>query len=121
MPGPHPSPEKIFQNALMAHVNAAVLATAVTHSLFSHIEKGADTADAIARRANISVRGAQALLDGLVGMGLLRVSAGKYTNSDEAPLYLVEGKPAYLGAQAKMVLGPLGQSLQQLPDVVKTG
>jgi len=121
MPGQHPSPEKILQNSMMAHVHSTVLGAASTHSLFTHIDKGADTTESIAKRAGISLRGTQALLDGLVGMGLLKVAGGKYANSEEASFYLVEGKPAYLGEQTKMVFGEMGQSLLQLPDIVKTG
>jgi SAM-dependent methyltransferase len=72
-------------------------------------------------RPRLSLRGTQALLDGLVGLGLVRVSAGKYANSEEASAFLVEGKPTYLGAHAKMVVSPFGQVFQRLPEVVKTG
>jgi ubiquinone/menaquinone biosynthesis C-methylase UbiE len=110
-----------MQNAMLAYVNSTILATATTYSFFTHIEKGAATTEEIAKRAGVSVRGAQALLDGLTGMGLLKVSAGKYANTESASFYLVEGKPAYLGGMTKMVLTPMGLSFHQLPEVVRTG
>lgn len=119
--GPTPSPERILQHSMMAHATAATVAAAVTHSLFTHIEEGANTPDMLASRAGLSRRGTLALLDALVGIGLLQVVDGGYRNSEEARFYLVEGQPAYLGEHAKMVLSPFGQAFQGLPEAVRTG
>jgi ubiquinone/menaquinone biosynthesis C-methylase UbiE len=116
-----PSPEKVIEHTLIAHATAAVVATAATHSLFTLIEEGADTPEALAGRAGLSPRGTLAVLDALVGIGLIRVVDGRYRNSEEASFYLVENQPAYLGAHARMVLGPYGRAFQQLPEVVRTG
>jgi len=51
-----PSPALILQHSLMAHVSAAALGTAATHALFTHIEQGAATCEAIAQRAGLSLR-----------------------------------------------------------------
>lgn len=116
-----PSPEKILQYTLQAHASAAAVAAAATHALFTHIERGAHTVDAIASAAAISVRGAQALLDAMVGLGLVHVADGRYTNSAEARVYLVEGEPAYLGSHAKLVLSPFGRAFGSLAEVARTG
>jgi ubiquinone/menaquinone biosynthesis C-methylase UbiE len=121
MPGTSPSPEKVIQHSMMAHATAAAVGAAVTHALFTHIEEGADTPDALAERAGLSRRGTLALLDALTCIGLLRVADGSYRNSEEASFYLVHGKPAYLGAHAQMVFAPFGQAFRQLPDVVRSG
>ena len=44
----------------------AILAAAVHHSVFTHVEAGADTVEALAKKAGVSARGAGTLLDGLV-------------------------------------------------------
>lgn len=116
-----PTPEKILQHTLQGMASTASLGAAAAHSLFTHIEKGAETVEAIAGAASISIRGAQALLDALVGLELVHVVDGKYKNSPEASFYLVEGKPAYLGTHAKMVFSPFGRSFLELPEVVRTG
>ncbi|HEV2292416.1 MAG TPA: methyltransferase [Tepidisphaeraceae bacterium] len=116
-----PSPEKILQHTLQGHAAAAALGAAATHSLFTHIDRGAATAAEIAGAAAISLRGAQALLDAVVALGLVHVADGRYTNSEEASFYLVEGKPAYLGAQAKLVLSPFGRGFANIADVARTG
>lgn len=116
-----PSPEKILSHTLQGMASTTALGAAATHSLFTHIEKGAGTTEEIARAAEISVRGAQALLDAMVALELVKVADGEYKNSPEASFYLVEGKPAYLGAHAKMVFSPFGRSFLNLPEVARTG
>ena len=82
---------------------SAVLGSASRHELFAHLEKS-QTAAAVAKKARISPRGAQALLDGLAGLGLLTLSGGRYRNTPEASFYLVKGKPGYLGAMAEVMM-----------------
>lgn len=116
-----PSPEKVLSYTLQGMASSTALGAAATHSLFTHIEKGAGTVEEIARAASISVRGTQALLDALVALELVQVADGTYKNAPDASFYLVEGKPAYLGTHAKMVFSPFGRSFLDLPEVAKTG
>ncbi|MET9256561.1 methyltransferase [Streptomyces sp. NPDC048182] len=97
-----------------------VLGTAASYDLFTHLEDGAGTAGELARRAGIAVRGAQALLDGLVALELIELSGGRYRNTPEASAFLVAGRPMSLAAFAQVKMGHLG-SLAALPDVVRTG
>ncbi|MDX3382046.1 class I SAM-dependent methyltransferase [Streptomyces niveiscabiei] len=94
--------------------------TAATYDLFTHLEDGAGTPEELAARAGIAVRGARALLDGLVALELVEVAGGHYRNSREASAFLVAGRPASLAAFARLKMGHLG-SLAALPDVVKAG
>jgi len=53
----HPlSPEKILSHTLQGIASTTAPGAAATHSLFTHIEKGADTVEEIAHAAAISVR-----------------------------------------------------------------
>jgi SAM-dependent methyltransferase len=97
-----------------------ILGAAASHSLFTHLEAGSDTADQLAARAGISQRGVQALLDGLVSLGLVELRDGSYRNSAEAATFLVEGRPSCLSTFAKLKLTHMG-SLAVLPDVVRAG
>jgi len=114
-----PTLEHIFQISTGAWA-AAILGAGVTHSVFTHIAKGTDTAEAIARETRISGRGAEALLDGLVGLGLLTRSERRFRNSPEADEFLVEGKPSYFGGFPKVMLREFSE-WASLPDVVRTG
>jgi len=97
-----------------------ILGTAASHSVFTHLENGATDADQVAARAGISARGAQALLDGLVSVGLVEVEDGRYRNSAEASAFLVEGRPTCLSGFAKLKMGHMA-SLTGLPDMVRVG
>jgi SAM-dependent methyltransferase len=113
------TPARIMQIATGGWA-ASVLAAASTHSLFTHIETGADTAENLARKASLSLRGTQALLDGLVGLGLLTVSGGRYRNAPDASEFLDENKSAYFGGFAKVLFEEFPKRMA-LPEVARTG
>lgn len=119
-PPPAVSPERVLMHTLPAVTGAYVLATAADCSLFTHLENGAHSAASLAGRAGISERGAQALLDGLTGMGLVESAEDGYRNSPEASAYLVEGRPTYMGGFARMILSQ-AEAFPQLPQAVRNG
>jgi SAM-dependent methyltransferase len=98
-----------------------IVGTASKYALFTHIEDGARTVEQLAARAGISIRGAQALLDGLVSLELIEVEAGEYRNTEEAAAFLVDHRPTSLTGFAKVKMGHMGGSLVDLPDVVREG
>jgi SAM-dependent methyltransferase len=114
-----PTPERIMQLATGCWATS-ILGAAVNHSLFNHLDAGADGADTLAARAGISVRGAQTLLDGLVALELVQVHGGSYRNGPEAAAFLVEGRPGCMGGFAKFMLADMG-SWSALTEVVRTG
>jgi SAM-dependent methyltransferase len=99
---------------------ASILGAAARHGLFTALEGHPNTADGLARQAGISFRGAQALLDGLTGLGLLTLSGGQYSNTPEASAFLVKGQPGYLGAIAEVFLEDFA-TWQNLPEAARTG
>jgi SAM-dependent methyltransferase len=119
MAPPKPSPDKISQLSTGGW-SCAALGTAVIHKFFTRIAEGAETPDEIARATGTSARGARALLDALVSLGLLTVSGERYANAPEAAEYLVEGKPTFMGGFARMCVSELTK-WAQLPTVVRTG
>ena len=119
MTGGRPTSERILQLA-NGYWATGILGVAAGHSLFTHLEAGADTADQLAARAGISERGARTLLDGLVGLGLVEVREGRYRNADDAAAFLVEGRPGCLSDFAALKLSHVG-SLAALSEVVRRG
>src|SRR5712691_11159341 len=111
--------ERIMQVATGAWATS-LLATGVVYSIFTHIATGHDTLEDIARKAAISQRGAGALLDGLVGLGFLSVSDGRYRNAPDASEFLVEGKPSYFGGFPKVLFGKFSERTA-LPEAARTG
>src|SRR5690349_20318123 len=102
-----PSPEKVLQ-LITGGWACSILGAGVRHQIFTKLEGAPDTGESIASKVGISPRGAQALLDGLTGLGLLELTNGRYQNSAEASAFLVMGKPAYLGAMAEVMLEDFG-------------
>ncbi|MFI9833694.1 methyltransferase dimerization domain-containing protein [Streptomyces sp. NPDC051913] len=114
-----PSPVGIMR-LINGYWATGVLAAAATHSVFTHLADGVDSADELARRAAIAERGAQTLLDGLVSIGLVELHEGRYRNTPEAATYLVEDTPVSLAPFARLKLGHTG-SLTDLAEVVRVG
>ncbi|WP_405922525.1 methyltransferase [Streptomyces sp. NBC_00035] len=114
-----PAPDGVMR-LINGYWATGVIGAAATHRVFTHLENGAGTAAQVAARAEISERGAQGLLDGLVSVELVVLEAGRYRNSPEASAFLVEGTPASLAGFAKLKLQHTG-SLADLPEVVRLG
>ncbi|MEU5255483.1 class I SAM-dependent methyltransferase [Streptomyces longwoodensis] len=114
-----PAPDGVMR-LINGYWNTGIIAAAATHRLFTHLEEGAGTAAEIASRAQVSERGAQALLDGLVSIDLVTLDGGRYRNTPAASAFLVEGKPASLAGFAKLKLQHVA-SVTDLPEVVRVG
>ena len=114
-----PAPDRVMQLITGAWA-ASIVGSAARHGIFTALESRPDDANGLATRVNISTRGAQALLDGLTGLGLLTLSGGTYGNTPEASTFLVKDRPSYLGALAEVFLDDFG-TWQKLPDAVRTG
>jgi len=97
-----------------------ILGVAAKCSLFTHLDTGVDTAARLAAEAGISERGAQTLLDGLVGLGLVESHGARYRNTAEAAAFLVEGKRACLSGYAALKLGQMDK-MSSLVEVFRTG
>jgi ubiquinone/menaquinone biosynthesis C-methylase UbiE len=114
-----PRPDRIMAIA-NGYWATGILGVAAKHSLFTHIEAGVDTADQLAAATGISERGAQTLLDGLVGLGLVEPHDGRYRNTAEAATFLVDGRRTSLSGYAKLKLGQMDKLVGQL-GVFNTG
>ncbi len=114
-----PTPEKVMQ-IITGGWATSILGAAARHGIFTALEGNPDTAENVAKNTGISSRGAQALLDGLTGLGLLTLSEKRYRNTPEASFYLVKDKPSYLGGMAEVFLEDF-HTWQKLPEAAKTG
>jgi len=114
-----PTPDRVMQ-LITGGWATSVLGAAAHHGIFTALDGNPATAETVAKKTGISPRGAQALLDGLAGLGLLTLSEGRYQNSPDASSFLVKGKPTYLGGMAEVFLQDFG-TWQNLPEAAKTG
>jgi len=116
---PAEKPDSLLQLAT-AYRGSAVFAAAAAHQVFTHLQRGAGTAAELAAAAGISARGAQVVLDGLLGLGLIALSDGRYANAPAAAAFLLEGAPGSLAGMAQLpqVMMP---TWAKLAEAVKTG
>ena len=120
MAGPAgPTPDRVMQY-ITGGWAAAVLGSAARHGVFDALEGGGGRAEDVARKTGLSARGAQALLDGLTGLGLISSSGGSYRNSPDASAFLVKASPSYFGGMADVMTVAL-TDWARLPDAAKTG
>ena len=90
------SPQRILEMA-WGYAPPLILESAVRNGLFDALEKEPRTLEEVAATTGVSVRGAWAVLNALVGFGFLSVADGKYSLTAESSTFLVRGKPGYLG------------------------
>jgi ubiquinone/menaquinone biosynthesis C-methylase UbiE len=114
-----PTPEKVMQ-IITGGWASSILGAAAQHGIFTTLEGNPATAENVAEKTEISIRGAQALLDGLTGLGLVTLSEGRYQNSPDASAFLVKGKSSYFGGMAEVFLQDF-PTWQNLPTAAKTG
>src|SRR6202166_3615247 len=114
-----PTPEKVMQ-IITGGWATSILGAATRHGIFTAVEGNPSSAEEVAKKTGIALRGAQALLDGLTGLGLLTLSKRRYQNSPDASVFLVKGKPSYFGGMAEVFLQDFA-TWQSLPEAAKTG
>ena len=115
--GPHP--EDILELTGGAQTTALVGA-ALEAGVFTRLEAGPMTADALAHALSLSPRGVQALLDGLVALHVLTTGNGTYGNAPHASAFLVDGKPSSLTGIVRAALREMND-WAKLPQALKTG
>lgn len=91
------TPDRILKLAY-AFREAKALMSAVELGVFDVLANGPVELDALRERTGIHVRGARDFFDALVALGLIdRDPDGRYVNTPGSDLYLVRGRPAYIG------------------------
>lgn len=120
MSEPCAPPIELALHVINAHWLTSALAAAVTHRVFDFLEQGPAGIREVAVGCNISERGARALLDALVGAGLVVPANGRYANTATASCYFVENSPLYLGQLARLSLQLMTRS-GGFPDAIAVG
>ena len=103
-----------------AYWGSATLVAAVRLEVFTALSKGAATAAEAADRIGAGVVATDALLSGLVSLGLVAKESGKFANAPLADAFLVEGRPGYLGP-ALLYNGDVYPLWADLHEDIRTG
>ncbi|HEX2229246.1 MAG TPA: methyltransferase [Candidatus Binatia bacterium] len=100
--------------------NSQILDAALEYDFFSLIDKGLKGAEEIARAAGTDPRATRIVLDSLPALSLVEKRAGKYFLTPTAELFLVRGKPSYVGDFRHVALS-LWDGMAHLKESLKTG
>lgn len=89
-------PNKIRELASGFQISRIIL-TAVELDVFSFLDRHLVPSSEVAKQIGADARATDRLLNSLVPLGFLNKVRGKFYNSDAASLYLVKGKPEFMG------------------------
>jgi ubiquinone/menaquinone biosynthesis C-methylase UbiE len=118
---PQPDPGAIF-DMMLSFQRSAALKAAVELQIFTHIGRGANTAESLAQAAGASLRGVRILCDYLVVGGILEKSGTEYSLPLNTSIFLNRDSPAYLGGMAAFLIGPeMVKSFADLTTTVRQG
>jgi hypothetical protein len=100
--------------------NSQILDASIEYDFFTLIHKGFQTADEIAREAGTDPRATRIVLDSLPALGLVEKRIGKYFLKPMSEVFLVRGKPSYVGDFRHVALA-LWDGMANLKQSLKTG
>jgi ubiquinone/menaquinone biosynthesis C-methylase UbiE len=116
-----PAADVVF-DTLFGYQRSGALKTAIELEIFTHIDAGAKTAEAIAAACGASERGIRILCDYLTTIGLLTKSDSTYGLTPESAAFLSKQSRAYLGTTMRFLLLPeLKLNMDSLTDSVRRG
>src|SRR3954453_11364415 len=115
-----PTPERIMQLA-WGYAPTLMIEAAVHHGIFDLLDKEPRTIPQLASETGASERGLTAVLNGLVGLGLLSRAENRYSLATESAAFLVSTKPGYHGMFFKHISDQLLPRWLQLTEIVRTG
>lgn len=118
------TPDKIMQVGLGFWASKTLLA-AVELDLFSYLSTGEKGPRDIQKKLKLHDRAVNDFLDTLVALGFLERNGLKesavYTNSPDVNLFLVKGKPTYVGGMLQMANNRLYPFWGNLEEALRTG
>ena len=100
--------------------NSQILDASIEYDFFTLIDKGHRSAEEVARLAGTNARATRIVLDSLPALGLIEKREGKYFLTPTADVFLVKGKPTYVGDFRHVALA-LWDGMANLKESLKTG
>jgi hypothetical protein len=118
------NPSKIMQVGLGFWASKVLLA-AVSLDLFTLLSSGSKDAHGIQNALGLHGRGLYDFLDSLTSLGFLQreglLETAKYSNAPDAEMFLVKGKPSYIGGILEMANNRLYRFWGSLEEALVTG
>lgn len=118
----HPSvtPERIMQFA-WGYAPPLIIESAIRHKVFDALDAGPKTLEETAAATGGSQRGLKAIMNALVGFGLLAKNGSQYELTPESATFLVTTKPTFFGGMIAHTSKQLIPHWLHLNEVVATG
>src|SRR3569833_2216321 len=98
-----------------------MIEAAIRHRYFDVLDESPKSAEQVAQETGTSLRGARAILNGLVGFQLLAKEGDQYAVTPESSAFLVTTKPSFQGGLFRHVSRQLIGNWLNLTEVVETG
>ena len=117
---PPVTPERIIQFA-WGYAPGLIIGAALECGAFDALAKSAKSVTELAKVTGASARGLTAVLNALVGLGLLSRTGNRYALTPESAAFLVSGKPGYQGAFFWHQNHQLIPNWLKLPAATRTG
>ncbi|HZZ47946.1 MAG TPA: methyltransferase [Pseudonocardia sp.] len=113
-------PNRIFEMA-SAYWASRTLLSAVDLGVFAALAEGPLSGEELRLRLALHGRGSQDFFDALVALGMLDRREDGYRNTTDTDLYLVPGKPSYLGGMLEFHSSFQYQPWSSLTEALRTG
>jgi len=97
-----------------------ILRAALELQIFAALKPAPKSAEALAKELTIDTRGAQVLLDALVGLELIEKREDRYRLGETAELYLVPTSPLFMGDYLN-ISEDLAKAWSGLTEAIRTG
>ena len=114
------TPERLMQLS-WGYAPPLIIEAAVKYHLFDLLDASPKTAQQLAKRAGVSLRGVTAICNALVGLRLLARNEDRYEITPESATFLVSHKPAYHGVFFQHVSTQLIPKWLALDKAVRSG
>src|SRR5262249_6436890 len=114
------TPEKIMLLGLGFWASKTLL-SAIEVGLFTELSNGPLNAQALTERLRLHPRSTLDFFDALVSLGMLQREGDLYQNTAETGLFLVRGKPSYMGGILEMANERLYHFWGSLTEGLRTG
>jgi hypothetical protein len=114
-------PDRILQ---LGHAfwGAKAVLSAVELDVFTALNHGPLSLDALTSKVGVAERGARDFFDALVALGMLeRASSGRYSNTPETALYLDREKSTYIGGALELLNARQFRPWASLTEALRTG
>ena len=118
--GHTPAPDRIVQLGLGFWGSKALL-VAVQFEVFTRLSGASKTLEQLREELGLHPRSTHDFFDALVALGMLERSGESYQNTSETELFLVKGKPTYIGGMLEMANARLYSFWSALEEGLQTG